>query len=88
MKNQDMMQTVYHVEYPIWILSDQINTGQWFSIAGNSPFSNIHLADLGIAQILATHKYTHAYCMCKGITANERTWMRFKAHYQEPYLNW
>ena len=44
MKNRDMMQTLYHVEEPIEILFNHIETGQEFSIAGNLPFSNRQLA--------------------------------------------
>ena len=47
-KNQDMMPTLYHVEEPIEILFDQIETGQECLITVNFPFSNRQLAGMGI----------------------------------------
>ena len=80
MKNQDIIQASYHMEELIKILSDQIETGQEFTIVGNFPFANLQLADMGISQIPATQEYTHAYL-------NERTWVCFKTHFQETHLD-
>ena len=77
----------YHVEEPIEILFDQLDMGLEFAIAGNSPFSDHQLADMGIAQILATWEYTHAYRMWKIIVTNERTCVCFKANLQEENLD-
>ena len=63
MKNQDTMQTSYHVEELIQILFNKIKTVQEFMIAGNSPFFYHQLVDMGTAQILATQEYTHVYHM-------------------------
>ena len=88
MKNQDKMQTSYHVEGPIEILFDQINMGQELLIAVNSPLSDRKHSYIGIAQILATQVYTHAYPMWENVLANKCTWVRFKVHFWEAYLDW
>ena len=49
MKNQDKMQTSYHIEEAIEILFDQINMGQELLIAVTSPFSDCQHVDMGIA---------------------------------------
>ena len=64
-----------------------METVQEFAIAGNYPFSDQQLAYMGVAKILATQEYTHAYRMWKSTTNNERTWVSFKAHFQESYLD-
>ena len=81
MKNQDTMQAAYHIEELIEIRFGQMDTSQDFAIEGNSPFSDRQSADMGITQILATQEYTHAYRTCKIIYADERTWLRFNAHF-------
>ena len=48
---------------------------QDFAITGNTPFTELELSDMGIAQILVTQDYTHVYQMWKGIPVNERTWV-------------
>ena len=55
-----------------------MDTGQEIEIAGNYPFSDWQLADMGITKILATQEYTHAYRMWKSIAFNECTWVSFK----------
>ena len=50
-----------------------METGQEFSIAGNSKFSNWQMADMGVTKILATQQYTHVYDMLKIIASEERT---------------
>ena len=87
MKNQDTMKTSHHVKEPIEIFFNQIETGQEFEIAVNSPFSNCEIADMGITQILETQEYAHVYAMWTRILANERTLVRFKAHFREAYLD-
>ena len=82
MKNQDKRQATYNSEYPICIMFDHMETGQEFGIAGNYPFYDRQLADMEVCKILATQEYTHTYRMWNSITANDRTWMRFKAHFQ------
>ena len=72
-ENKDTVQAKYHVKDPIKILFNLIDTGQEFSIVGNSPFYGHQVEDMGIAQILATQEYTHAYHIWKSIEANERT---------------
>ena len=42
---------------------------------------------MGVAKILVAQEYTYEYCMWKSLTANDRTWVRFKAHFQEAYLD-
>ena len=42
---------------------------------------------MGVAKILATQEYTHAYFMWNIITADDLTWVRFKANFQEAYLD-
>ena len=42
---------------------------------------------MGVAKILATQEYTHAYSMWKSTTYDERTWVSLKAHLQETYLD-
>ena len=75
--NQDEIQATYNVKDPIEILFDQIETGKESAIAGNSPFSDRNLSDMGVTKILAKKECTHAYCTWKRISANERTWVRF-----------
>ena len=48
------MQAIYNIEDPIEILFYQMETGQEFVIAGNSPFSDRQLEDMSVAKILAT----------------------------------
>ena len=86
-ENQDNMQTAYHVEEPIEIFFDQIETGQEFTIAVNFPFSDRHIDDMGITQILETTEYTHAYCMWKIFSMNKHTWVHFKSYFKEAYLD-
>ena len=64
-----------------------MDTGQEFSIAGNSPFYDQKLSAMGVAKIIATQEYTHAYCMWKIIATNECTWFSFKENLQEAYLD-
>ena len=85
-RNQGKMKSMYNVEDPIEILFYQMDTGQEFTIAGNSSFSDWQLADMGVAKIVATQEYTHEYRIWKIIAADEHTWVRFKAHSQESYL--
>ena len=87
MINQEDMQATYNVEYPIKILFDHIETGQDFAVAGNLPFSGWQLADIGVAKILATQEYTHLYCMWKIIGADDHTWLKFKAYFQEACMD-
>ena len=47
---------------------------------------NPKLAEMVAAKILATQEYNNLYLMCKRIGSNERTWMHFKAHFQEEYI--
>ena len=54
MRNQDEIQVMYNIKDPIEILLDQMDTGQEFAIAGNSPFSDWQLLDMGIVKTLAT----------------------------------
>ena len=61
MMNQDEIQATYNVKDQIEILFDQIETGKESTIAGNSPFSDRHLSDMGVTKILATQEFTHAY---------------------------
>ena len=42
---------------------------------------------MGSAKNMATKEYTHAYRMWNIIGANDCTWVRFMAHFQEAYLN-
>ena len=83
MRNQDKMQGMYNIKDPIEIMFDQMKTIQEFAIAGNSPFSNRQLEDMGVTKILTTQVYTHAYCIWKSITGNDLTWVRFTVHFQE-----
>ena len=83
MKNQDKMQAIYNIKDPIEILFNQMYTGQEFTIAGNYPFSDRHLEEMGVFKILATQEYKHAYHMWKIIAENDRTWVRFKEHLQK-----
>ena len=48
------MQAIYNIEDPIEILFYQMETGQEFAIAGNSPLSVRQLEDLSVSKILAT----------------------------------
>ena len=61
MQNQEEMQVKYNFNDPIEILFDQIEMGKKFAIAGKSQFSDRQLVDMGVAKILATQEYTHAY---------------------------
>ena len=56
MKDQDDMQVTYNVKYSIEILFRQMETGQEFLIAWNSPFSYRQLADMSVAKNLATQE--------------------------------
>ena len=71
------MQVTYSIKDPIETLFGQTETGQ----------DDLKLADMGVVKIHATQEKKHAYLMWKRITANERTWVHFKAHFQEAYLN-
>ena len=42
---------------------------------------------MGVAKILVTQEYTHAYHMWKSIKDDDHTWVRFKAHFQKAYLD-
>ena len=64
-----------------------METGKEFAIAGNSTFSDWQLEDMDVAKILATQKYTHTHRMWKRVAANDITWVRFKAHFQEAYMD-
>ena len=81
--NQDKMQVIYNVKYPIKILFNQMDMGKLFAISGILPLFDSQLADMGVAKILVTQEYTCSYCMLKSITENKRTWVSFKAHFQE-----
>ena len=48
------MQATFKVKYPREILFDQIDTGQEFVIAINSPFFEMSSLDMGVTKILAT----------------------------------
>ena len=63
MSNRDEMQATYSVKHPIEILFDQMETGQEFAIAGNSPFSDRQLADIG-AQKSSQNRNTHIHIAC------------------------
>ena len=56
MKNQDRIQSTYNVDDLIEILFDQMEMGQEFSIAGNYPFSDRQMAEMGVAKILTTQE--------------------------------
>ena len=56
MQNQEEMQGTYNVEDPFDILFDQIEMEQKFAVAGNSPFSDQQLADMGVTNIMATQE--------------------------------
>ena len=64
-----------------------METGQESAIAGNFPCSDRQVAEMGVTKILATQEYTHAYHMWKSIAADDRMWVRFKAHIHEAYLD-
>ena len=80
------MQVMYNVKYPIKILFNQMDMGKLFAISGILPLFDSQLADMEVAKILVTQEYTCSYCMLKSITENKRTWVSFKAHFQEQ--NW
>ena len=42
---------------------------------------------MGVTKIMATQEYTHAYRMWKNISADDCTWVRFKTHFQEEYMD-
>ena len=42
---------------------------------------------MGVTKILKTQEYAHAYHMWKSIADDDRTWVRFKAHLKEAYLD-
>ena len=56
MQNQEEMQGTYNAEYPFDILFDQIEMEQELAVAGNSPFSDQQLADMGVTNIMATQE--------------------------------
>ena len=87
MKNQDKMKATYNVKDPIETLFDQMQTGQEFTISGNYPFSDRHLAEMGVSKILAKQEYKYAYHMWKIISYNDHTWVRLKEHQQKVYLD-
>ena len=87
MQNQDEMQAMCNVEYPINILFVQMEKGQESAIAGNFPFSDRQLADMGVAKTLAIQECTHGYRMWKSITSNDNRWVRFTENFQEAYLD-
>ena len=39
---------------------------------------------MGVAKILFTQEYTHAYCFWKSIAAYNSTWVWFKSHFMTP----
>ena len=63
LKNKEDMQATYTVKDPIELLFDQIETGQESAVAGNSPFYDQQIVDMGVAKILLTQEYIHAYLM-------------------------
>ena len=85
-RNHEQIQVTYNVEDTIEILFDQIETGQKIAVVGTSPFSDSHIADMGVAKILVTQEYTHAYCMWKIIAADNCTCVRLKFNFQEAHL--
>ena len=42
---------------------------------------------MGATKILATQEYTYAYCMWKINATDNCTWVQFKSHFQEAYLD-
>ena len=80
------MKAIYNVEDLIDIMFNQMETGQEFKIAENSPFYDQQLVEMGIERILVIQEYTDIYRMWKSIAANDWTWVQFKAHLQEAYL--
>ena len=42
---------------------------------------------MGIAKIMATQEYIHVYRMWNSIAADNRTWVQFKSHFQESYID-
>ena len=73
MQNEEETQETYNAEDTTNILFYQIETGQELLVSGNSSFSDRQLADMGVEKILATQKYTHAYCMWKSIADDDCT---------------
>ena len=86
MQNKEEIQATYNVKYPIEILFNQIEKVQQFTVAGNSPFYDRQLTEMGVTKILATQKYTHTYRAWKSIAADNRTWVNPKAHFQTANL--
>ena len=60
-QNQDNSESTYNIKNLIKILFDQMEIGQGFTIAGNTPFSDRNLADMGVNKIPMTRKYKHVY---------------------------
>ena len=50
---------------------NQMETGQEFKIAENSPFYDQQLLEMGIERILVIQEYTDIYRMWKSIAAND-----------------
>ena len=42
---------------------------------------------MGVAKILSTQEYQHAYRMWKSIAADNIMWVRFKSHFQEACMD-
>ena len=63
MWNQYNTQAMYNVEDWIEILFDQMKMEQEFAIAGNLPFSDTHLADMGL-QKSKWHMNIHMSIAC------------------------
>ena len=63
MQNQYKTQVTYNIKYPIDILLDWMETRQEFAVAGNLPFSDWQLVDMGVTKILVTKEYKHVYHM-------------------------
>ena len=58
MQNQKDIQATYNTQDPIKTPFDKIKTGKEFAVAGNSPFSDHQLAEMGVSKTLATQEYT------------------------------
>ena len=65
------MKAIYNVEDLIDIMFNQMETGQEFKIAENSPFYDQQLLEMGIERILVIQEYTDIYRMWKSIAAND-----------------
>ena len=63
MQNQEKVKSTYKVEEPIEILFDQMERRQESAIAGNSPFYDWQLADMGV-EISLRHRNIHMGISC------------------------